>query len=88
MPLIRYYWVQRQNTKIEQRNQQRAERASGLNRLGPAFQEKLTFARQFAEQKVLREDDSVYSTETDLLEQESDRADQIDAEWQRRLEGI
>lgn len=88
VPLVRYYWVQRQNAKIEQRNQQRAEQAETLNQLGPAFQEKLAFARQFAEQKVLREEDSVYSTETDLVEQENDRAAQIDAEWQRRLEGI
>ncbi|CAN5758855.1 hypothetical protein BH23CYA1_BH23CYA1_02680 [soil metagenome] len=88
VPLVRYYWLQRQNAKIEQRNQQRAERAETLNRLGPAFQEKLAFAHQFAEQKVLREEDSVYSTETDLIEQESDRADQIDAEWRRRLEGL
>lgn len=88
VPLVRYYWLQRQNAKIERRNQQRAEQAETLNQLGPAFQEKLAFARQFAEQKVLREEDSVYSTETDLVEQENDRAAQIDAEWQRRLEGI
>ncbi len=88
VPLIRYYWVQGQNAKIERRNQERAQRAEAVNRLGPAFQEKLAFARQFAEQKVLREEDSVYSTETDLLEQEGDRADQIDAEWRRKLEGM
>ncbi|MGB7087781.1 MAG: hypothetical protein WBD47_19645 [Phormidesmis sp.] len=85
IPLIRYYWLQRQNAKIEQRNEERSQRASGLNRLGPAFQEKLTFARQFAAQKVLRADEAVYDTETDLLEQESDRAAQLDAEWQRKL---
>jgi len=27
----------------------------------------------------------VYTTETDLLEQEAERSAQIDAEWQRRL---
>ena len=88
VPLVRYYWVQTQNAKIERRNQQRQERAAQLNQLGPAFQEKLAFAHQFAEQKVLRAEDSVYDSGTNLLEQEGDRADQIDAEWQRRLKEI
>lgn len=88
VPLIRYYWVQGQNAKIERRNQDRQTRAAEVNQLGPAFQEKLAFARQFAEQRVLRAEDSVYATETNLLEQEGDRADQIDAEWRRKLEGI
>lgn len=88
VPLVRYYWVQGQNAKIERRNQQRQTRAAALNQLGPAFREKLAFAHQFAEQKVLRAEDSVYDSGTDLLEQEGDRADQIDAEWRRKLEGI
>ncbi|MGB3294332.1 MAG: hypothetical protein WBB01_15200 [Phormidesmis sp.] len=88
VPLVRYYWVQWRNAKIERRNQQRQMRAAELNQLGPAFQEKLAFAHQFAEQKVLRSEDSVYDTGTDLLEQEGDRAAQIDAEWQRKLREI
>lgn len=88
VPLVRYYWVQGQNAKIERRNQERQTRAAEVNQIGSAFQEKLAFARQFAEQRVLRAEDSVYDTETNLLEQEGDRADQIDAEWRRKLEGI
>ncbi len=88
IPLIRYYWMQGRNAKIEQRNDERAERATMLNRLGPAFQEKLAFAKQFASQKVLRAEESVYNTETDLLEQENDRDEQIEAEFRRRLEEI
>lgn len=88
IPLARYYWVQNRNTKIEQRNHERSQRATALNRLGPAFKEKLAFAQQFASQKVLRAEDAVYDTGTDLLEQESDRDDQIEAEFRRRLEGL
>lgn len=82
IPLVRYYWVRWQNAKIERRNQERAERASVLNRLGAAFQQKLAFAQQFASQKVLKENEAVYSTETDLFEQESK---QLESEFMRRL---
>lgn len=85
VPLVRYYWVQWRNKKIAHRNDERAERASYVNRLGAAFQAKVAFAQQFAKQKVLRADDAVYSTDSGLLEQEVDRADQIDEDWQRRL---
>lgn len=85
IPLVRYYWVQWRNSKIEQRNEARAQRATVLNRLGPAFQQKLAFAQQFASQKVLKESDAVYSTETDLIEQ---GGDPLEAEFRRRLNEI
>lgn len=85
VPLIRYYWVQWRNSQIERRNHERALRAEAVNRLGAAFQEKLAFAQQFARQEILRADKAAYSTESGLLEQEVDRASQIDDEWQRRL---
>nr|WP_228024520.1 hypothetical protein [cf. Phormidesmis sp. LEGE 11477] len=85
IPLIRYYWMLGQNAKIEKRNEERALRASVLNRLGPAFQQKLAFAHQFAAQKVLNESDVVYSTETDLAEQ---GGDPDEADFLRRLNEI
>ncbi|EDX84295.1 hypothetical protein S7335_1992 [Synechococcus sp. PCC 7335] len=85
LPLIRYYWMLRQNAKIEKRNEERAIRATTLNRLGAAFQQKLAFAKQFAAQKVLNERDAVYSTETDLAEQ---GGDPDEADFLRRLNEI
>ena len=85
IPLVRYFWVQWRNSKIEQRNDERAQRATVLNRLGSAFKQKLAFAQQFASQKVLKEGDAVYSTETDLFEQEEN---QVEAEFMRRLNEI
>ncbi len=82
IPLIRYYWLLGQNAKIEKRNDERAIRATALNRLGGAFQEKLAFAKQFAAQKVLNRNESVYSTETDLAEQ---GGDPDEADFLRRL---
>jgi len=88
IPLARYYWTQWRNSKIESRNESRQERAVMLNQLGPAFQEKVAFAQQFAKQEVLRSEESVYSTETDLIEQEQDKDAQLEAEFQRRLNEI
>lgn len=90
IPLIRYYWVQWRNSKTEKRNEERSDRAVMLNQLNGVerFQQKLAFARQFAEQKVLRADESVYDSGKDLLTQELEQKDRIDAEFQRRLNEI
>ena len=85
IPLCRYYWVKWQNSKIENRNRERSNRADVLNRLGPAIQEKLAFAQQFASQKVLKEEDAAYTSETDLFEQEEKS---LEAEFMRRLNEI
>jgi len=47
---------------------------------------KIAYAHQFATETVINQD-LVYTTETDLLEQEANNSAQIDAEWQRRLSG-
>lgn len=86
IPLIRYFWLQRRNQKIEERNQKRQERATALNRATPEVQNKLSYARQFAEETVITEQDLAYTTEDDLIQQELDQAEKIDAEWRRRLE--
>ncbi|MEO1388793.1 MAG: hypothetical protein AAFV85_15760 [Cyanobacteria bacterium J06634_6] len=85
IPLVRYFWVQWRNSKIEERNEERAERATALNRLGEAFQQKLAFAQQFAARKVLKEEEAVYSTETDLFEQDNRLSE---AEFMRKLNEI
>ncbi len=86
IPLIRYFWVQGRNRKVEARNDQRQMRAMTLNEASETIQPKLNFARQFAAETIVREDDLAYTTEEDLTEQELRRTDKIDAEWQRRLE--
>ncbi len=90
IPLARYYWLLWRNGKIEKRNEERADRAVMLNQLSTVdrFKQKLSFAHQFAEQKVLRADESVYNSGKDLLTQELEQTDRIDAEFQRRLNEI
>ncbi len=86
IPLIRYFWVQMKNKQVEARNQKRQEQAIALNQAEEALQKKIAYAQQFAAQNVIYEENLVYTSETDLLDQELDRSDQIDAEWRRRLE--
>jgi hypothetical protein len=86
IPLIRYFWIQWRNQKIAARNEERQERAVRLNQLDEPLQQKIDYAHKFAAETFIGTDDLAYTTERDLVEQEVEKADQIDAEWQRRLE--
>ena len=85
VPLIRYFWIQWRNGKIEKRNSQRQTRANLLSSGNEALQEKITFSRQFAQEKAIAQEDLAYTTETDLFDQEIENSAKIDAEWQKRL---
>lgn len=87
VPLVRYFWIQGRNRKVEARNDQRQMRAARFNQISEQLQKKLGFARQFAAETVIDQNDLAYTTEQDLTEQELLQADKIDAEWKRRLEG-
>ncbi len=86
IPLIRYFWIQWKNRQVEAHNQKRQEQAIALNQADAALQKKLAYAQQFAAQNVINQEDLVYTSETDFIDQEIERSAQIDAEWQRRLE--
>lgn len=88
IPLVRYFWVQQQNRKIERRNDERQARTAALSSANPTVQEKLAFARQFAAQAIVSSENLAYTTEKDLTEQEAENKDAIDEEWRRRLSGI
>ncbi len=86
IPLIRYFWVQWKNQKINIRNTTRKNRVNILAEDNSIIQKKLNYARQFAKKTVINKDDLAYTTETDLLEQEEQNSDKIDVEWQKRLD--
>ncbi|TVQ12724.1 MAG: hypothetical protein EA368_03525 [Leptolyngbya sp. DLM2.Bin27] len=86
VPLVRYFWVQRQNSRIEARNADREQRAEALKQITDDQREKLAFAQTLTAQTVLGTDDLAYTTEADLTEQEIAQKDKIDTEWQRLLE--
>ncbi|PSB03551.1 hypothetical protein [Merismopedia glauca] len=85
IPLIRYFWIKWKNNQIEVRNQQRQSRAVYLNQAPSQLQHKIAYARQFAQQNYIGTGNIAYTTEEDLIEQQIERSDQIDAEWEKRL---
>ena len=87
VPLLRYFWIQWRNRRISDRNQARQARALHLANADAALQQKIAYAQQFAAETVVNQSDLVYTTETDLLDQEANNSAQIDAEWRRRLSG-
>ncbi|TVQ42304.1 MAG: hypothetical protein EA365_15485 [Gloeocapsa sp. DLM2.Bin57] len=86
IPLGRYFWLQGKNRGIQQRNQGRETQANLLTQASDSLRKKIAYARNFASQKVLTDEDITYSTEKDLLTQNLEQADEIDQEWLRRLE--
>lgn len=86
IPLIRYFWIQWRNGKISDRNGQRQSRAKLIASADKKLQQKINYAHQFATNTVIDKDNLAYSTENDLIEQEVENSDKIDAEWRRRLE--
>ena len=86
IPLIRYFWIQWKNSRIEARNQERQQRAMLLNQPDANLLQKLAYAREFAAENVLTGEDLAYTTETELTQQELEQSAKIDAEWQRRIE--
>ncbi len=73
VPLVRYFFVQWKNERIEKRNYLRKERANRLVKAGKNLLQKLNYARQFATQKVISDRDITYSTERDLIDQEIEK---------------
>ena len=85
VPLGRYLWLQRKNAKIEARNEQRQSLTRLLASATPTTQRKLSYAKTLATATVLNKEDAVYTTETDLLDQNIQNKDALDAEWLKRL---
>ena len=70
IPLVRYFWIQWRNKKIAARNRDRLYQAQLLANPEETLQRKINYAQQFATEKVIGSEDLVYSTETDLIDQE------------------
>lgn len=85
VPLGRHFWNQWQNQRILARNQRREQLAQQLSRPTQVIREKLNFARQFAHSAQVDDLNLVYTTEKDLLTQETENQAETEAEWQKRL---
>jgi len=85
IPLIRYFWIQGRNPKLVKGNQAREQRAIALHQPNQSLRQKLAYASQFAQQKVISDRDLAYTTEDDLLDQNLKNTDKIDRDWQQRI---
>ncbi len=71
LPLIRYFWVQWQNSKVEVRNQQRQKRVITLNHSDHQLKQKIEYAKKFASETIIGRESLAYTTENSILEQET-----------------
>jgi len=85
IPLIRYLVINERNKKVDERNLNRQNLAQFFQNNLKALESKLLYARQFAQEKLIKAEDITYSTEKDLLEQQIEQSDKIDEEWQKKL---
>lgn len=86
IPLIRYFWIQLKNQQIERRNHTRQQQTIILKEPDARLQKKMAYAQQFAAQNIISADNLAYTSEKDLLDQELEQSDKIDAEWRKRLD--
>ncbi|KAK9921263.1 hypothetical protein M0R45_029782 [Rubus argutus] len=73
IPLFRWFFLLKTNADIEKRNQARQQFARDLESHDLSLGRKLLSARYMAQKTVIGQDRIVYSTRTDLVEQELDR---------------
>ncbi|MFS8815122.1 hypothetical protein ACVW0Q_000336 [Thermostichus sp. MS-CIW-21] len=76
VPAVRWLTLQFRNQGVERRNRIRRFWQERLKRPSEALLRKLDFARRFRRQEVVRESDTIYSTERDLIEQRDYRLDE------------
>lgn len=83
IPLVRWFFTQRNNSEIEKRNQARKLRARALESPDLSLKRKLLSARDMAQRTVIGKERIIYSTEKDLDDQDYDAR-----EWERRFEEL
>ncbi len=69
VPVIRWMTLKRRNQKIQARVQTRQQWANQLRNPDQRLQQKLEFAQRFARREVVSADQTIYSTDRDLIEQ-------------------
>jgi hypothetical protein len=83
IPIIRFFWLKIKNSQIQKRNDKRQQLAIELNKVTPALKAKLSFAQQFAQEKIINQENITYSTEKDLVDQQL-----LEKEFQKKLDAL
>ena len=85
LPLVRWLMMLGKNDKISARNRDRASHARTLRTPDAALTQKLIQAQASAVQTRVDQETLIYTTERDMLDQEVEQRDRLDAEWRRTL---
>ncbi|RDX69087.1 putative protein, chloroplastic, partial [Mucuna pruriens] len=80
IPLVRWFFIRKNNADIEKRNKARQQCAQVLELPDTSLRQKLFSARDMAQKTVIGQDQIVYSTDKDLLEQEYEAG-----EWDKKF---
>ncbi|KAK7293293.1 hypothetical protein RJT34_16156 [Clitoria ternatea] len=83
IPLVRWFFIRKRNADIEKRNKARQQCAQVLELPDTSLRQKLFSARDMAQKKVIGQDQIVYSTDKDLLEQEYEGR-----EWDKKFQEL
>lgn len=83
IPLFRWFFLRNRNAAIEKRNRAREQLARALELPDISLRRKLLSARDMAQKTVVGQDQIVYSTDKDFIEQDYEAR-----EWDRRFREI
>ncbi len=86
-PLVRWLLMWGKNDQIASRNRDRSAFARQLRTPDETLALKLSQAKTFATQTRIDREQMAYTTDRDLLDQDIEQRDRLDAEWQKKLEG-
>ena len=86
LPTLRWLIQGQKNNKIAARNSDRSKRARQLNTPDEVLQKKLIQSKTFQQRLRIDQQPIAYDTDRDMLDQNLEQKDKLDAEWQKRLE--
>ena len=86
MPTLRWLIQGQKNSKIAARNSDRSKRARQLNTPDEVLQKKLIQSKTFQQRLRIDQQPIAYDTGRDMLDQDIEQKDKLDAEWQKLLE--
>jgi len=86
LPTLRWLIQGQKNNKIAARNSDRFKRARQLNTPDEVLENKLIQSKTFQQRLRIDQQPIAYDTDRDMLDQDLEQKDKLDAEWQQLLE--
>lgn len=86
LPTLRWLIQGQKNNKIAARNADRSKRARQLNTPDEVLENKLIQSKTFQQRLRIDQQPIAYDTDRDMLDQDLEQKDKLDAEWQQRLD--